>query len=79
SYRSGFAIVNGKGELIAVSDYTLFPSNLNEEYGDRALVIFGDGLLLVEDEIVWIGGVGDYSIGIFIANLKDILQNMRNV
>ena len=79
SYRSGFAIVNEKGELIAVSDYTLFPSNLNEEYGDRALVIFGDGLLLVEDEIVWIGGVGDYSIGIFIANLKDVLQNMRNV
>ena len=79
SYKNGLAIVDGKGNLLSITDYTLFPTGLNEEYGDRALVIFGDGLIVVEDLVIWIGGMGDYSIGIFIANLKDVMQNMRSL
>ena len=79
SYRNGFAVVDGKGNLLGTSDYTLFPKGIKEEYGDRPLVIFGDGLIRVDNKIVWIGGVGDYAIGIFIADFNDVLENIRNV
>lgn len=79
SYKDGLAIVNGKGELLAVSDYLLAPNGLKEEYGDRELVIFGDGLVKHEDHLIWIGGVSDYCVGIFIADMKDVMNNLRRV
>ncbi|KLO24598.1 MULTISPECIES: hypothetical protein [unclassified Marinitoga] len=77
SYKNGFAIVNGKGELLGISDYLLYPEGLTENYGDRAFVIFGNGLVKYEDYIIWIGGISDYGIGIFITTLKDIMENIR--
>lgn len=77
SYKNGFAIVNGKGELLGISDYLLYPEGLVENYGDRAFVIFGDGLVKYEDYLIWIGGISDYAIGIFITTLKEITENMR--
>lgn len=77
SYRNGLAVVNQDGELLAVSDYLLSPSGINEEYGDRPMVIFGNGLLVYEGHLVWIGGVSDYAIGIFIADLKCALERLR--
>ena len=79
SYRNGFAIVDDRGELLSISDYMLVPTGLQEEYGDRALVIFGDGLIRYEDLLIWIGGVGDYAIGVFIANFNDVIQNMHDL
>lgn len=79
SYRNGFAIIDKNGKLLGTTDYVLMPEGLTEEYGDRALVIFGDGLLMYKDLIIWIGGVGDYAIGVFIAEKDKIMQNMRNV
>jgi len=77
SYRDGLALVNRNGELLATSDYLLAPKGLCEEYGDRALVIFGDGLLLYKETLIWIGGVSDYSIGVFTAELSDVLPMLR--
>jgi predicted GH43/DUF377 family glycosyl hydrolase len=79
SYRDGLALVNRNGELLAISDYLLAPKGLCEEYGDRALVIFGDGLLLYKETLIWIGGVSDYSIGVFTAELNDVLPMLRRV
>lgn len=77
SYKNGLALVDGKGKLKAVSDYLLTPMGVNEEYGDRAMVIFGDGLVIYQDKLLWIGGVSDYCIGIFIADLKDVLKMLN--
>jgi len=79
SYRNGLALVDGEGRLLAVSDYLLVPQGLVEQYGDRSLAIFGDGLLLYRDILIWIGGVSDYCIGIFVAELEDVRSRLRRV
>jgi len=79
SYRNGLALVDTQGRLKAVSDYLLTPQGLWEEYGDRPLTIFGDGLLHYQDHLIWIGGVGDYCIGVFITKLDDVLSQLRRV
>jgi len=79
SYRNGLAEVDREGNLLAISNYLLAPKGLLEEYGDRPLTVFGNGLLLVRDHLVWIGGVSDYAIGIFIAELDDVLRMLRKV
>ena len=79
SFRNGLAIVDAQGRLKAVSHYVLAPQGLWEQYGDRPLTIFGDGLLCYKDHLIWIGGVGDYCIGVFIAKLDDALACLRRV
>jgi len=77
SYRNGLAIVDNSGVLLAVSDYLLAPRGLAESYGDRPLVIFGDGLVRYGDYLIWIGGVSDYCIGIFITELSKALEKLK--
>jgi len=77
SYRNGLAIVDDSGVLLAVSDYLLAPRGLAESYGDRPLVIFGDGLVRYGDCLIWIGGVSDYCIGIFITELSKALEKLK--
>jgi len=77
SYRNGMAIVSDEGELLAVSNYLLAPRGLIEEYGDRPLVIFGDGLVLHKDLVVWVGGISDYAIGLFVAELEKVMENLK--
>ncbi|MCD6369613.1 MAG: hypothetical protein J7L38_07455 [Thermoproteales archaeon] len=77
AYRDGFAIVSEEGELLAVSNYLLSPQGLTEEYGDRSLVIFGDGLVKYKELLIWVGGVSDYAIGFFVAELDKVLEKMR--
>ncbi|WP_053001208.1 hypothetical protein [Kosmotoga pacifica] len=77
SYKNGLALVDRDGRLKAISDYLLAPRGLNEEYGDRAMVIFGDGLILYDDKLLWVGGVSDYCIGIFVAKLEDVLKELK--
>ncbi len=79
SYRNGFALLNGEGKLLAVSDYLLAPNGLNEIYGDRNAVIFGCGLTIYEEKLIWIGGVSDYCIGVFIAPLERVMANLREI
>lgn len=77
SYREGLAVVSPDGDLLAVSDYLLAPRGIVEEYGDRPLVVFGCGLLLHHNELVWIGGVSDYAIGVFVADLEQVLKHLH--
>lgn len=77
SYREGLAVVSPEGDLLAVSDYLLAPRGLVEEYGDRPLVVFGCGLLLHRDQLVWIGGVSDYAVGVFAADLDRALERLH--
>lgn len=76
SYRNGLAVVDNSGELLAVSNYLLSPRGLHENYGDRPLVIFGDGLVGHGDYLIWIGGVSDYSVGIFVTELDNALEKL---
>jgi len=74
AYKEGLALVSGEGDLLAISDYVLEPEGVRENYGDRPFVIFGDGLVRIEDKLLWVGGVSDYCIGFFLAELKDVLE-----
>lgn len=77
SYKNGLAMIDEKGDLLAISNYLLVPMGVNEEYGDRAQVIFGDGLIIHDDLLIWIGGISDYAIGIFVANLNDVMGTLK--
>ncbi len=76
-YLNGLAIVNPEGELLAVSEYLLWPSTIEELYGDRPMVIYGSGLMKRNSDVFWIGGVADYAIGIYRADLNDIMEEMK--
>jgi len=77
SYRNGLALVDEEGKLLAVSDYLLAPKDLNEEYGDRPFVIFGNGLAVYKENLIWVGGVSDYAIGFFITELDKALEQLK--
>ena len=67
------------GDLLAISNYLLAPRGLEESYGDRPLVIFGDGLVRHGEHLIWIGGISDYGIGIFIAELEEALGKLKRI
>ena len=77
SYRNGLALVDETGRLLALSNYLLASKGLVETYGDRILVIFGDGLLVYQDRLLWIGGVGDYAIGLFSTDLDEVFEELK--
>ncbi len=79
SYRHGLARLSPEGELLGVSHYLLAPQGLQESFGDRPLTLYGNGLLLHGEELVWIGGVGDYAIGVFTAPLEEVLRRITPV
>lgn len=76
SYKDGLALIDRAGKLLAISDYLLAPQGLAENYGDRAFVIFGDGLVKYENYLIWVGGISDYGIGIFISKLEEVLKKL---
>lgn len=79
SYRHGFVRLSGSGELLAYTSYLLAPRGLNESYGDRPLTLYGNGLFLHGEELVFVAGVGDYGIGVMTAPLEEVLKRMQSV
>lgn len=79
SYRHGFARLSGEGKLLALTDYLLAPQGLQESYGDRPLTLYGNGLFLYGEDLCFVGGVGDYAIGLFTAPLEQVLRRLRPV
>jgi len=77
SYRNGVAIVDAEGNMLVLSNYVLMPRGVVEEYGDRPLVIFGNGLVRYRELVVWVGGVSDYAVGIFATSLDKLLETLR--
>ncbi|NPA96466.1 MAG: glycosidase [Crenarchaeota archaeon] len=75
-YLNGLAIVDSEGNVKAMTNYLLEPSRIEEYYGDRPGVIFGDGLVVHKDLVIWIGGVADQMIGVFVANLDKVMEAM---
>jgi len=76
-YREGLAIVDDQGELLAITPhYILSPKGLDEVYGDRPGVIFGNGLIAYKDILLWIGGISDHAIGIFSTSLDKALESL---
>ncbi len=79
-YRNGLMIVDREGEPQMVSKYYLLaPRGLEEMYGDRPAVIFGDGLVKYKEKIIWVGGVSDHAIGIFAADIEKIMEHMKTI
>uniref|UniRef100_A0A7C4B9D1 Glycosidase n=1 Tax=Thermofilum pendens TaxID=2269 RepID=A0A7C4B9D1_THEPE len=79
-YRNGLALVGACGELIGVTNYLLEPRGTVEEfYGDRPGVVFGCGLVKHGEQLLWVGGVSDYAIGIWSAELDKVFEKIRYV
>lgn len=79
TYRNGLAIIDDEGNLLAITDYILSPKkdSIIESYGDRPRVIFGCGLVLYKEFVVWIGGISDYAIGVFKTELDKVMEHMK--
>ena len=78
-YLNGVAMVDRDGHLLAVSDYLIAPRTLPELFGDRPGVVFGCGLFRHRDLLVWVGGVSDHAIAIYVAELDRVLEVLRYV
>jgi len=77
-YRNGLALVDGEGNLLGVSDYLLSPKpSIDEFYGDRPGVVFGCGLVGLQEYLLWVGGVADYAIGVWIAETEKVLEHVK--
>lgn len=76
-YYNGLAILNEEGELQGLSKSLLYAEGIDEIYGDRPNVIFGDGLFIHNNFLYWIGGCSDYCIGFFRCPL-DMAMNEIN-
>lgn len=79
AYRNGLALVNQEGYVHALSNYLLAPKGLNECYGDRPQTIFGNGLVRYKDHLIWVGGISDYAIGIFVTPMERALERLRRL
>lgn len=79
AYRNGLATVDDEGYVTAVSDYLLAPQGLHESYGDRPHTLFGNGLVLHDDHLIWVGGISDYAIGIFSTPVERALERLRKL
>ncbi|HDI01036.1 MAG TPA: glycosidase [Candidatus Bathyarchaeota archaeon] len=77
AYRNGLAVLSPDGELLAVSDYVLSPRGMYEEYGDRCMTLFGNGLVRYKEWLIWVGGVCDACVGIFKVELDKALETLR--
>ncbi|WP_018111851.1 hypothetical protein [Thermus igniterrae] len=77
SYRHGFARLSRQGDLLGLTPYLLAPQGLVESLGDRPLTLYGNGLFRVGEELVFVGGVGDYALGVFTTPLEEVLGRMR--
>ena len=80
-YRNGLALLDDQGELLAISNYLLEPSAaaLEEFYGDRPGVVFGCGLVRYGDFVLWVGGLSDYAIGVWSAEMDEIMERLKHV
>ncbi|MCC6003494.1 MAG: hypothetical protein LM590_04060 [Thermofilum sp.] len=77
-YRNGLALISSCGDLLGISEYLLSPrGDVLEFYGDQPGVIFGDGLIKYSEKLIWIGGVSDYAIGVFSADIDKVLENIH--
>ena len=77
SYRNGIAVVDSDGRLLGITNYILSPRDIVELYGDRPYVIFGCGLVRYRELLLWIGGISDHAIAVYIAELDKVLEHVR--
>lgn len=77
-YREGFMIINDDGIPIAISDYILKTEGILR-YLNRPYTLFGDGLILRKNQLICVYGVGDWAIGIYSADINDVLNQMIKI
>ena len=75
-YRTGFAVVDHEGSLRALTNYLLEPRTVQEFSGERPGVIFGCGLVRHGELLLYIGGVADTGIGVYVAEIDRVMENM---
>lgn len=79
-YRNGFMLLDREGNPLMISRYYLLaPKNINELYGDRPGVIFGNALIKYGELLIWIGGVADHAIGFYVTEINKVMEHMRDL
>ena len=78
-YYNGLAILNEEGELQGLTEGILYAEGIDEIYGDRPNVIFGDGLFIYNKFLYWVGGCSDYCIGFFRCPLDKIMNEINYI
>ena len=76
-YVNGLALVDSLGNLKAITDYLLVPQGIKEWVGNRYGVIFGCGLVRYKDQLIWVGGISDWAIGVFHTDFEKAMSEMR--
>ncbi len=76
SYKNGFMLVNDEGLPLGITDYLLETTGFLQ-YGNRPFTLFGCGLIKLKDKLFWVGGVGDWAIGIFTADLDLAMSKLK--
>ena len=76
SYKNGFMLVDEEGLPLGITDYLLETTGFLQ-YGNRPFTLFGCGLIKLKDKLFWVGGVGDWAIGIFSADLGIALSKLK--
>lgn len=76
-YANGFMLLSGIGEDIGISKPFFRLPNTMIKYGNRPNTLFGCGLILHHETLYWVGGIGDWSIGIFSTPLEKVLECVK--
>ena len=77
-YRTGFAVVNGEGELLGITtSYLLEPRTVQEMSGERPGVIFGCGLIRLEEQLLMVAGFADTGFAVYRAELDRVMEEVR--
>jgi len=58
--------------------YIMEPSTIEERYGDRPMVVYPCGAIVVDDEVIIAYGAGDMAIGLASIDLSRLLEVLDN-
>ena len=75
-YKQGFVLMDNEGNILGRTPPFLKTEGILRYAGGRPFTLFGDGLVLREDKICFVCGVGDTWTAIFSANVGDVLDKI---
>ena len=78
-YKEGFVLVDNEGNVLDRTPTFLKTEGILRYAGGRPFTLFGDGLVLRNERLFFIGGLGDVWTAIFSADVGDVLERMGEV
>ena len=76
-YKQGFILIDNEGNVLGKTPLFLKTEGILRYAGGRPFTLFGDGLVLRNERLFFVGGIGDMWTGIYSADIKDVLGKME--